>query len=155
MTSVKSWTGNPFQVLEGKPLLAEAANETGSWKTAVNAPKLILYSNNLVVGQGTVAGDLIPCVFTGYAPILTVPIPLADANGNNMLSAVAPTAFVAGAIGTPDIAYGWAMIDGATGDLLAVENFDAPFNFAEVGDTINLEWRYYFPGLDPISNPGS
>jgi hypothetical protein len=156
MPALKNWTGNPYQTRAGAEQVATGLqNPLASFKTAVNAPALMLYSNNLVVGEGTVVGDLTPCAYTGYASPLTTPIVLTDSNGNFMLSEASPTSFTAGAIGTPDVAYGWALLDGITGDLMAVENFDAPFHFAATGDQIDLAWRFYIMGHSPIIGAGS
>jgi hypothetical protein len=156
MANVKNFSGNPWRATVGAAAVAAALQDPAkSWKTAVNAPTIGLYSNNLAVGQGTVLGDLTPCVFTGYAAIVTTPVVLQDANGNNYLGEALPNVFTAGAIGTADIAYGWYMIDTVSGLLVAVQNFDAPYSFNTTGDKLNLAWRWYLTGQDPIAGAGS
>jgi len=156
MPSMKTWRGNPFQPAEGKNSQAQTLfGSTGPWATGGAPPSLFLFSNNLVVGLGTVAADLVHCVYTGYSDTASVPVVLTDSNGNQMLASSIPAAFIAGAIGTPDIAYGWGLLDAVGNTLLLVENFDQPFAFANTGDRIELSWRYYLPPALPIPNPGS
>jgi hypothetical protein len=156
MVATKNWVGNPFMCTGGRPAFAQAvAGEIGPWQTGLNPPILTLFSNNLVVGQGTVAADLVTCVFTGYADQQTLPLPMVDANGNSMISSLVPASFIAGTIGTPDVAYGWGLLDTETEVLLAVENFDLPFHFAATGDRLELAWRVYLPPTNQLLTPGS
>jgi hypothetical protein len=156
MSSVKNWTGNGFQCDQGRQDVAIALSVPGvSWNTADNPPVARLFSNNLVVSKATVEADLVEVAFTGYTQQTTTPLRLQDSNGNWMLSELSPLAFTAGAIGTPDVAYGWYLVDASSNKLLVVENFDAPFHFAQTADQLNLDWRFYLVGQNPIIGPGT
>jgi hypothetical protein len=157
MPTIKNWVGNPYQTSEGKKEVAKAMTDAVAiWKTGVNPPNLILYSNNLVVSQATVFADLVEAAFDGYNRIITNPLPFVDSHGTPMLGESDPSEFIAGVgIVITDTVYGWAMLDGNSGKLIAVENFDAPFSFLTHLDTLSLSWRWYLNGQNPNPSPGS
>lgn len=158
MPNVKNWTANPIQPTEACPQRGLAlVNAENNWQIGVNPPKVRLFSNNPVLGLGTVLIDLIECAFTGYAAIATNMVPLVDSNGNSFdgQTAGAAVVFTAGTIGTPDIAVGWYMTDEFMATLIAVEKFDTPYSFDQTGDLLNLYFRLYQIGLLPIGNPGT
>lgn len=157
MPKIKNWVGNPYQVTVGKLEVRLAMTGTASiWKTAVNPPDLFLFSNNLVISTDTVFADLTECAFDGYNRVISDPQLFIDSQGTPLLAEADPSEFTAGVgITVTDIAYGWGMLDHNSGQLLAAENFDAPFAFLEHLDTISLAWRWYLNGQNPYPAPGS
>jgi hypothetical protein len=152
----KTWNGNPFFVRTGGvAMLAALLDATKTWSAAVKPPKIKLYSNNIAIGPSTVVGDLTECIFTGYAAATTALTAGLSANGTPVAveNAGAGDLFVAGAIGTADIAYGWYMVDNAGTSLICAEAFDLPFSFDETGDSLLLQPNLFIPTYGPLVNP--
>ena len=107
--------------------------------------QLILFSNSLSPGPNTGVGDLVPCVFTGYAPVaaLTFGTPYIDLNGSARVDAPSQT-FIATS-GTPvDTIAGWAILNTAGTSLLELSLLSVPVQITQTGDgyTVQPTYRY-------------
>jgi hypothetical protein len=97
--------------------------------------QLILFSNNLSITKDTQVSDLVPCIFTGYAPVaaLVFGTPYIDLGGN-VRADVPSNTFVATS-GTPvDTIAGWAILDTAGTGLVEAALLPVPVQITRAGD---------------------
>jgi hypothetical protein len=121
-----------------------------AWLTGKNPPQIGLMSAPGIISPELEFADIVPCVFTGYTEQDPGTYSLFhDTAGVAYMGNATPVIFTAGVIGTPDVAVGVFMFDVVNSELLAVELFDAPFNFNETGDEIQVYARFPLPSIPP------
>lgn len=109
-----------------KKLIAESLIATGG---ALDACKIMLFSNDIDPDEDTVYADLTPCAFTGYAAsdVLTWGDPYLDGDSGAWALAPEPVEFrsVSGSPYVGDVAYGYAVyLPGTPNVLRFAERFD-------------------------------
>jgi len=144
MANVKNWIGNPrVPINAGSEISPALLDGTGSdaWITGKSPPSVILFSNPAVISDNMLVADFTPCVFTGYAALPFTGVAYLDPNGNPYIGTAAQLVWTAGAIGTADIAYGYAILNTGGTLVIAAELFDTPYGFNTTGDILRLTPR--------------
>jgi len=105
--------------------------------TLANA-ELRLYENNLTPDEDTVYGDFNEATFTGYAAQTPTFGSASIVSHKGSISDTATRDFVCSTAGTPDVIYGYYVVDAVNNLVLWAERFASPITIAAAGDTISI-----------------
>jgi hypothetical protein len=113
--------------------------------SALGLCQLVLYKNPVSLGADTVLADLELCDFDGYTS--------AGLSGNGAVynplrmrwEVVMPSqSYICTGNTTPNVVYGWALLNDDSDTLRYAENFDSPIPINDAGDGLVVEPVYTY-----------
>ena len=109
------------------------------WTDTAAGATLELFQNDIVPGPMVAIADFTECDFVGYARKTAI-VNWATFNdaptGDQIIESPTVQVFAAGAIVSPQTAYGWLLLDNARTELLAWGRLDVPYAFLANGDKL-------------------
>lgn len=108
--------------------------------TDLNGGLLNLFQNNFNPGVGSALGDFTIADFTGYSTSAAIVwgTPFFSPDGVPTVAGDMKTFTAANPITTPNVVYGWYVVDSGATKVLAARRFDSPINISSPFQSVNV-----------------